>query len=127
MEYGLGTTMASMAFLFVIIFIYSTKDIKTNLESRLFKCTTICCSVLCISTMAYAILLKELDIFWVNLISWRIYVLSIITFIQLLIAYIIVLIENYRNKTITELWHNNFTFKLTMMSFSTIRINLLLY
>ena len=31
MEYGLGTTMASIAFLFVIIYIYSTKDIKTNL------------------------------------------------------------------------------------------------
>ena len=94
MEYGLGTTMASIAFLFVIIYIYSTKDIKTNLESRLFKYTTICCSILCISTMAYAILLKKFDIFWLNLVSWRIYVLSIITFIELLIAYIIVLIEN---------------------------------
>lgn len=122
MEYGLGTTMASMAFLFVIISIYSTKDIKTNLESRFFKYTTIVCSILCISTMAYAILLKKFDIFWLNLVSWRIYVLSIITFIELLITYIIVLIENYKNKTITELWHNNFTFRLTMMSFSTIQI-----
>ena len=122
MEYGLGTTMASIAFLFVIIYIYSTKDIKTNLESRLFKYTTICCSILCISTMAYAILLKKFDIFWLNLVSWRIYVLSIITFIELLIAYIIVLIENYKNKTITELWHNNFIFRITMMSFSTIQI-----
>ena len=122
MEYGLGTTMASIAFLFVIISIYSTKDIKTNLESRLFKYTTICCSILCISTMAYAILLKKFDIFWLNLISWRIYVLSIITFIELLITYIIVLIENYKNKTITELWHNNFIFRITMMSFSTIQI-----
>ena len=122
MEYGLGTTMASIAFLFVIIYIYSTKDIKTNLESRLFKYTTICCSILCISTMAYAILLKKFDIFWLNLVSWRIYVLSIITFIELLIAYIIVLIENYKNKTITELWHNNFVFRITMMSFSTIQI-----
>ena len=122
MEYGLGTTMASIAFLFVIIYIYSTKDIKTNLESRLFKYTTICCSILCISTMAYAILLKKFDIFWLNLVSWRIYVLSIITFIELLIAYIIVLIENYKNKTITELWHNNFVFRITMISFSTIQI-----
>lgn len=122
MEYGLGTTMASIAFLFVIISIYSTKDIKTNLESRLFKYTTICCSVLCISTMAYAILLKKFDIFWLNLVSWRIYVLSIITFIELLITYIVVLIENYKNKTITELWHNNFIFRITMMSFSTIQI-----
>ena len=122
MEYGLGTTMASIAFLFVIIYIYSTKDIKTNLESRLFKYTTICCSILCISTMAYAILLKKFDIFWLNLVSWRIYVLSIITFIELFITYIIVLIENYKNKTITELWHNNFIFRITMMSFSTIQI-----
>ena len=122
MEYGLGTTMASIAFLFVIIYIYSTKDIKTNLESRLFKYTTICCSILCISTMAYAILLKKFDIFWLNLVSWRIYVLSIITFIEFLITYIIVLIENYKNKTITELWHNNFVFRITMMSFSTIQI-----
>ena len=122
MEYGLGTTMASIAFLFVIIFIYSTKDIKTNLESRLFKYTTIVCSILCISTMAYAILLKKFDIFWLNLVSWRIYVLSIITFIELLITYIIVLIENYKSKTITELWHNNFMFRLTMISFSTIQI-----
>lgn len=122
MEYGLGTTMASIAFLFVIISIYSTKDIKTNLESRLFKYTTICCSILCISTMAYAILLKKFDIFWLNLVSWRIYVLSIITFIELLIAYIIVLIENSKDKTITELWHNNFIFRITMMSFSTIQI-----
>lgn len=122
MEYGLGTTMASIAFLFVIISIYSTKDIKTNLESRLFKYTTICCSILCISTMAYAMLLKKFDIFWLNLVSWRIYVLSIITFIELLIAYIIVLIENYKNKTIAELWHNNFIFRITMISFSTIQI-----
>lgn len=122
MEYGLGTTMASIAFLFVIISIYSTKDIKTNLESRLFKYTTICCSILCISTMVYALLLKKFDIFWLNLVSWRIYVLSIITFIELLITYIIVLIENYKNKTITELWHNNFIFRITMISFSTIQI-----
>ena len=89
MEYGLGTAMASMAFLFVIISIYRTKDMKPNSESRLFKYITIACSFLCISTMAHAILLKKLDIFWLNLISWRTYVFSIIAFIELLIMYII--------------------------------------
>ncbi len=126
MEYGLGTTMASIAFLFIIISIYRTKDMKLNLESRLFKYITIACSLLCISTMIHAILLRKLDLFWLNLISWRIYVFSIIAFIELLIIYIIILIENYKNKTFKELWENNIVFRILMIVFTIIQVVYLL-
>lgn len=126
MEYGLGTAMASMAFLFVIISIYRTKDMKPNTESRLFKYITIACSLLCISTMAHAILLKKFDLFWLNLMSWRIYVFSIIAFIELLIMYIIVLMENYKNKSFKELWEKNIVFRVLMILFTIIQIVYLL-
>lgn len=126
MEYGLGTTMSSMAFLFIIISIYRTKDMKRNLESDLFKYITIACSLLCISTMTHAILLRKLDIFWLNLISWRVYVFTIIAFIELLITYIIVLIEKYKNKTFKELWQNNIVFRILMIVFTLIQVIYLL-
>lgn len=125
MKYGLGTTIASTAFLFIIISVYMTKKMKQDLESRIFKYILIMCSMLCISTLAYGYFLHEFNIKWINIITWRIYALSIIIFIQLLITYIIVLIKKYKNSTLKDLFKKDILFRIVTIIFFILQLVLL--
>ena len=125
MKYGLGTTIASASFLFIIISVYMTKKMKQDLENRIFKYILITCSMLCISTLAYGYFLREFNIKYLNIITWRLYVFSIVIFIQLLITYIIVLTKKYKNQTLRDLFQKDILFRIVTIFFIILQLTLL--
>lgn len=122
MEYGLGTTIVSLAFLAILLMIYATKEKMVNLENRIFTYLTRMGLILAIVTILYAYCLNKFEIFWINIILWRLYVFSIIAFFQLLVMYLIVLLENYKNKTLKELWGNNLLCRILFFVFGAIQV-----
>ena len=106
MEYGLGPTIVSLIFLIILTMIYNSKEKIESLENRVFSYLLKIGLILTSVTIAYAVCLNNFDILWLNIVFWKSYVFFLIAFCEVLTLYLIILIENYRNKTFKELWEN---------------------
>lgn len=122
MEYGLGPTLVSLIFLIILTMIYKSKEKIESLEDRVFSYLLKVGLILTSVTIAYAVCLNELDILWLNIILWKGYVFFLIAFCELLTLYLIILLENYRNKKFIELWKNNLLIRILFIIFAFIQL-----
>lgn len=122
MEYGLGPTIVSLVFLIILSMIYNSKDKIESLEDRVFSYLLKIGLILTSVTIGYAICLDKLDLLWLNIVLWKSYVFFLIAFCELLTLYLIILLENYRNKQFIELWKNNLLFRILFIVFALIQI-----
>ncbi len=122
MEYGLGPTIVSLIFLIILTMIYKSKEKIESLENRVFSYLLNIGLILTSVTIAYAVCLNNFDILWLNIVLWKSYVFFLIAFCEVLTLYLIILIENYRNKKFKELWENNLLFRILFIIFGIIQL-----
>ena len=126
MQNGLAPAIVSLGILMIIFMIYDTKEKINNLQSKLFNTLTYTSFLFCLITLLYCTMLTSFNIYIVNIIFWKIYNILFIAFWEILILFLIVIIANYKNKKMKELWETNIYIRITLILFTVIEAILLL-
>ena len=127
MQNGLSPAIVSLSILMIIFMIYDTKEKIDNLQSKLFNTLTYTSFLFCLITLLYSTMLISLNSFIINLVFWRIYNILFVAFWEILLLFIIIIIQKYKNKTIKDLWETNILVRVILIVFTILEIALLLF
>ena len=126
MQNGLAPAIVSLSILTIIFMIYDTKEKINNLQSKLFNSLTYISFLFCLISLLYSTFLTSINIFMLNVIFWKLYNILFIFFWEILLIFLIVIISNYKNKKLKELWETNFLVRVIIIVFSVIELILLI-
>ena len=127
MQNGLSPAIVSLAILMVIFMIYDTKEKINNLQSILFNTLTYTSFLFCLVTLLYCTMLTSINVNIINIILWKLYNVLFIAFWEVLTLFLIVIIFNYKNKKIKDLWETNLNFRITIIVFTIIEAIILIF
>lgn len=127
MQNGLSPAIVSLAILMIIFMIYDTKEKINNLQSKLFNTLTYTSFLFCLITLLYSTMLVSLNSFIINLVFWRTYNLLFVAFWELLLLFLIIIIQKYKNKTMKDLWETNILVRVILIVFTILEVILLLF
>lgn len=126
MQNGLSPAIVSLSILMIIFMIYDTKEKINNLQSKLFNTLTYTSFLFCLITLLYSTMLVSLNSFIINLVFWRTYNLLFVAFWEILLLFLIIIIQKYKNKTMKDLWETNILVRVILIVFTILEVILLL-
>lgn len=127
MQNGLSPAIVSLSILMIIFMIYDTKEKINNLQSKLFNTLTYTSFLFCLITLLYSTMLVSLNSFIINLVFWRTYNLLFVAFWEILLLFLIIIIQKYKNKTMKDLWETNILVRVILIVFTILEVILLLF
>ena len=127
MQNGLSPAIVSLSILTIIFMIYDTKEKINNLQSKLFNILTYTSFLFCLITLLYSTMLVSLNSFIINLVFWRTYNLLFVAFWEILLLFLIIIIQKYKNKTMKDLWETNILVRIILIVFTILEVILLFF
>ena len=127
MQNGLSPAIVSLSILTIIFMIYDTKEKIDNLQSKLFNTLTYTSFLFCLITLLYSTMLVSLNSFIINLVFWRTYNLLFVAFWEILLLFLIIIIQKYKNKTMKDLWETNILVRIILIVFTILEVILLFF
>lgn len=127
MQNGLSPAIVSLSILTIIFMIYDTKEKIINLQSKLFNILTYTSFLFCLITLLYSTMLVSLNSFIINLVFWRTYNLLFVAFWEILLLFLIIIIQKYKNKTMKDLWETNILVRIILIVFTILEVILLFF